>query len=124
VRHTLLALGLCGCGYSSYYPDLPTHLIETGTEPLEPITTEIPCSAPEGLPVEITFYSNADIPLHLSVVASDTCAEMPYTVLPPSGSIVVDTTDNLVWTVRDSGGALYAVYQIPSGVAYWAQLVP
>jgi hypothetical protein len=39
-------------------------------------------------------------------------------------SAFVETTDNWVWTARDGGGALYAVFQVPSGVSYWAQLVP
>jgi hypothetical protein len=124
VRLPLLVLCVSGCGYSSYYPDLPDHLIETGSEPVAPITAEIPCSAPQGQPVELTLYSQADFPLHLSTVTADTCAEMPFLVLGARETTVVQTTDNWVWTARDGDGALYAVFQVPSGASYWAQLVP
>lgn len=124
MRTTLPLLLICGCGYSSYYPNYPDWLIETGTAEFEPTITKFPCSPIDGYPVDLTLVSTVDYPLHIAFVSADSCEEQLQGILAAQQSRDFSTTDNLVWTVRDSAGTLLSTVQVPSGVGTFVGFLP
>lgn len=123
MRNALLSLAASGCGYSSYYPNYPEWLVETGLTGTDPQEI-VPCSAPYGSPLALTFVSTTDAALQLGSVTADTCTELPYGPLAGGQSLQISTTDNIVWTVRDSAGMLLSVVQAPPGAGSFAVSVP
>lgn len=116
-----------GCGYSSYWPETPTGVADTGVVPTQYTDGyhqpgPVACSDPyDPDAMQLTLNNNTAQALELYAVDPADCAEDFLGPAPSGVGWSGTTTDNLVFVVRGLDGGLVKQFRVVEGSTSWVE---